>query len=48
MKVKYSMVRKNISLPKDQVIWLKKNHISLSKFIQDKIKAEMKKRKNRR
>lgn len=44
-KVIYRMVRKNISIPKDQEIWLVKNHISLSRFVQDKLREEMKRKR---
>lgn len=44
-RIVYSMVRKNISIPKDQEIWLRKNHVSLSRFVQDKLREEMKRKR---
>lgn len=45
VKVIYRMVRKNISIPKDQDIWLTKNHISLSRLVQDMIREAMKRKR---
>jgi len=35
------MKRKNITIREDQEEWLSENHISLSRFVQDKIDEEM-------
>lgn len=36
-----SAIRKDITLPEEQIKWLEKNCISLSKFVQAKIREEM-------
>jgi len=37
------MKRKNITIRDDQASWIASKHISLSRFVQDKLDEEMKK-----
>lgn len=39
-----AMKRKNITIRGDQEKWIKKEHLNLSHFVQDKLDEEMKKR----
>ena len=38
------MIRKNVTITEDQEKWLKTNHINFSRWIQDKLDEERKKK----
>jgi hypothetical protein len=44
-RIVYRMVRKTVSIPRDMDVWLRRNHVALSKFLQDKIGEEMKRKR---